>query len=205
MPPTPGPTVVIATGPLTSDALAADIAARRPGVPVLLRRDQPHRDGRVDRHGSAFRASRWDRSLARPGAKPAAARRAADDGEGDYLNCPMTATSTARFHDALVHGEKARRCTISTRTRFFEGCLPIEVLARRGADTLRFGPMKPIGLTDPRTGRRPYAVVQLRQENLAGDPYNLVGFQTQLKWGEQTRVLRMIPGLEQAPSSCASA
>jgi methylenetetrahydrofolate--tRNA-(uracil-5-)-methyltransferase len=84
------------------------------------------------------------------------------------------------------------------RERFFEGCLPIEVMAHRGSDTLRFGPMKPVGLVDPRTGRRPYAVVQLRQDNLAGDHYSLVGFQTQLKWGEQARVLRMIPGLEQA-------
>ena len=84
------------------------------------------------------------------------------------------------------------------KEKFFEGCLPIEVMAHRGEDTLRFGPMKPVGLTDPRTGRQPYAVVQLRQDNLAGDHYSLVGFQTQLKWGEQARVLRLIPGLEQA-------
>jgi len=101
------------------------------------------------------------------------------------------------FHQAIVSAEKAEVHDFDNTT-FFEGCLPIEVMAHRGVDTLRFGPMKPAGLTDPRTDRRPYAVVQLRQDNLAGDHYSLVGFQTQIKWGEQTRVLRMIPGLEQA-------
>jgi methylenetetrahydrofolate--tRNA-(uracil-5-)-methyltransferase len=117
--------------------------------------------------------------------------------DGDYLNCPMTADEYRAFHDAIVSAEKAAVHDFDNTT-FFEGCLPIEVMAHRGVDTMRFGPMKPAGLRDPRTGRRPYAVVQLRQDNLAGDHYSLVGFQTQLKWGEQARVLRMIPGLEQA-------
>jgi methylenetetrahydrofolate--tRNA-(uracil-5-)-methyltransferase len=116
---------------------------------------------------------------------------------GDYLNCPMTAEEYQAFYDAVVGAEKAAVHDFDN-TRFFEGCLPIEVMAHRGVDTLRFGPMKPVGLRDPRTGHRPYAVVQLRQDNLAGDHYSLVGFQTQLKWGEQARVLRMIPGLEKA-------
>jgi methylenetetrahydrofolate--tRNA-(uracil-5-)-methyltransferase len=101
------------------------------------------------------------------------------------------------FHEAIVHAESATVHDFD-RERFFEGCLPIEVMAHRGVETLRFGPMKPVGLVDPRTGREPYAVVQLRQDNLAGDHFSLVGFQTQLKWGEQARVLRMIPGLAQA-------
>jgi methylenetetrahydrofolate--tRNA-(uracil-5-)-methyltransferase len=119
------------------------------------------------------------------------------DSGGDYLNCPFTREEFERFYEALVAAEKAAVHDFDNTT-FFEGCLPIEVMAHRGVDTLRFGPMKPAGLTDPRTGRRPYAVVQLRQDNLAGDHYSLVGFQTQVKWGEQARVLRMIPGLAQA-------
>ena len=120
-----------------------------------------------------------------------------DDGEGDYLNCPMNADEYRAFYAALTTAESATVHDFD-REKFFEGCLPIEVMAHRGEDTLRFGPMKPVGLTDPRTGRQPYAAVQLRQDNLAGDHYSLVGFQTQLKWGEQSRVLRMIPGLEEA-------
>jgi methylenetetrahydrofolate--tRNA-(uracil-5-)-methyltransferase len=120
-----------------------------------------------------------------------------DDGEGDYLNCPMTREDYARFYDALIHAESATVHDFD-KAVFFEGCLPVEVMAHRGEDTLRFGPMKPVGLVDPRTGRPPYAAVQLRQDNLAGDHYSLVGFQTQLKWGEQERVLRLIPGLEHA-------
>jgi methylenetetrahydrofolate--tRNA-(uracil-5-)-methyltransferase len=122
---------------------------------------------------------------------------AAGHHEGDYLNCPFTKDEYGRFYQAVVTAEKAAVHDFDT-AKFFEGCLPIEVMAHRGMDTLRFGPMKPAGLTDPRTGRWPYAVVQLRQDTLAGDHYSLVGFQTQLKWGEQARVLRMIPGLEQA-------
>jgi methylenetetrahydrofolate--tRNA-(uracil-5-)-methyltransferase len=116
---------------------------------------------------------------------------------GDYLNCPFTADEYRAFHAAITTAELAGGHDFDN-TKFFEGCLPIEVMAHRGVDTLRFGPMKPAGLRDPRTGRRPFAVVQLRQDNLAGDHYSLVGFQTQMKWGEQARVLRMIPGLEHA-------
>jgi methylenetetrahydrofolate--tRNA-(uracil-5-)-methyltransferase len=185
--------VIVATGPLTSDELSADIA-RFVGrdhlaffdaiSPIVLAET-------IDR-SKVFRASRWNRSL-RGGEGPACG----DDGEGDYLNCPLTPDEYRRFHQAIVTAEKAEVHDFDN-TQFFEGCLPIEVMAHRGPDTLRFGPMKPAGLTDPRTGRWPYAVVQLRQDNLAGDHYSLVGFQTQLKWGEQARVLRMIPGLEQA-------
>jgi methylenetetrahydrofolate--tRNA-(uracil-5-)-methyltransferase len=220
--------VIIATGPLTSAALAADIA-RLVGAehlsfydaisPIVL-------SDSIDR-GKVFRASRWDRSLRRgdplatkkrpaPAATPerghgdpsegvsASEGKVAsgpacgvDDGEGDYLNCPFTRDEYAQFYDALVHAESATVHDFD-KEKFFEGCLPIEVMAHRGVDTLRFGPMKPVGLVDPRTGREPYAAVQLRQDNLAGDHFSLVGFQTQLKWGEQARVLRMIPGLEQA-------
>jgi methylenetetrahydrofolate--tRNA-(uracil-5-)-methyltransferase len=109
----------------------------------------------------------------------------------------MTSEEYRVFYEALVAAEKAEVHDFD-RTKFFEGCLPIEVMAHRGTDTLRFGPMKPVGLPDPRTGRNPHAVVQLRQDNLAGDHFSLVGFQTQLKWGEQARVLRLIPGLERA-------
>jgi methylenetetrahydrofolate--tRNA-(uracil-5-)-methyltransferase len=113
------------------------------------------------------------------------------------LNCPFTADEYARFYQALVTAERAPLHEFDA-AKFFEGCLPIEVMASRGVDTLRFGPMKPVGLTDPRTGREPYAAVQLRQDNLAGDHFSLVGFQTQMKWGEQARVLQLIPGLERA-------
>jgi methylenetetrahydrofolate--tRNA-(uracil-5-)-methyltransferase len=109
----------------------------------------------------------------------------------------MTREEYERFYDAVIHAESATVHDFD-KEKFFEGCLPIEVMAHRGVDTLRFGPMKPVGLVDPRTGRAPYAVVQLRQDNIAGDHFSLVGFQTQLKWGEQERVLRLIPGLEHA-------
>ncbi len=120
-----------------------------------------------------------------------------DDGEGDYLNCPMDEAEYRAFYDALVAAESATVHDFDS-VQFFEGCLPIEVMAHRGRETLRFGPMKPVGLPDPRTGRIPFAVVQLRQDTLAGDHFSLVGFQTQLKWGDQARVLRMIPGLQDA-------
>jgi methylenetetrahydrofolate--tRNA-(uracil-5-)-methyltransferase len=179
--------LIIATGPLTSDALSADLAAFIGGEhlyfydaisPIVLAET-------IDAT-KVFRASRWDRSLG-----------AASSDEGDYLNCPLSQEEYDRFYDALVTAESATVHDFD-KAKFFEGCLPIEVMAHRGRDTLRFGPMKPVGLVDPRTGRTPYAVAQLRQDNLAGDHYSLVGFQTQLKWGEQARVLRMIPGLEQA-------
>jgi methylenetetrahydrofolate--tRNA-(uracil-5-)-methyltransferase len=188
--------LVLATGPLTSEALSAEIARLVGGEhlyfydaisPIVLAES-------IDR-SKVFRASRWDRSLRSP--EPEGPACAADDGQGDYLNCPMTREEYDRFYDAVSSAESATVHDLD-RERFFEGCLPIEVMARRGRDTLRFGPMKPVGLTDPRTGRTAYAVVQLRQDTLAGDHFSLVGFQTQLKWGEQARVLTMIPGLEQA-------
>ncbi len=175
--------VIIATGPLTSDTLSAAIATfvGRQHLaffdaisPIVLAES-------LDM-SKVFRASRWNRG---------------QNADGDYLNCPFTKDEYLRFHDAIVTAEKATVHDFD-HTKFFEGCLPIEVMAHRGVDTLRFGPMKPAGLDDPRTGRWPYAVVQLRQDNLAADHYSLVGFQTQLKWGEQARVLRLIPGLEHA-------
>jgi methylenetetrahydrofolate--tRNA-(uracil-5-)-methyltransferase len=203
--------VIIATGPLTSDALSAEIARLVGGEhlyfydaisPIVLAET-------IDR-GTVFRQSRWDRSLRREIRQqpdPTEENRGArvqpnvscgvDDGQGDYLNCPMTREQYERFYDALIHAESATVHDFD-KEKFFEGCLPIEVMAHRGVDTLRFGPMKPVGLIDPRTGRPPYAAVQLRQDNLAADHFSLVGFQTQLKWGEQARVLRLIPGLEQA-------
>ncbi len=197
--------VIIATGPLTSDALAADIAALVGSShlyfydaisPIVLAET-------IDR-SKVFRASRWHRSLRgakEPGGQgargPEGAACGVDDGAGDYLNCPMTRGEYDAFYEALVSAESATVHDFD-KEKFFEGCLPIEVMAHRGRDTLRFGPMKPVGLIDPRTGREPYACVQLRQDNLAGDHFSLVGFQTQIKWGEQARVLRMIPGLEQA-------
>ena len=206
--------VIVATGPLTSEALSADLASivgqshlyfYDAISPIVLAET-------IDR-SKVFRQSRWDRSLrgagvpgARvpgatvPGATVPAADGAAcgvDDGEGDYLNCPMTRGEYEAFYQALVTAESATVHDFD-KERFFEGCLPIEVMAHRGPDTLRFGPMKPVGLLDPRSGREPYAAVQLRQDNLAGDHFSLVGFQTQIKWGDQARVLRMIPGLEAA-------
>jgi methylenetetrahydrofolate--tRNA-(uracil-5-)-methyltransferase len=201
--------LIIATGPLTSDALSADIAALVGNKhlyfydavsPIVLAES-------LDM-SKVFRASRWGRSLRagavreRPGDLPDEQRGSGpacgvDDGEGDYLNCPFTAEEYARFYEALMAAEKAPLHEFDD-PKFFEGCLPIEVMASRGVDTLRFGPMKPVGLPDPRTGREAYAVVQLRQDNLAASHYSLVGFQTQMKWGEQARVLKLIPGLEHA-------
>lgn len=176
---------IIATGPLTSDALAHSIA-RWSGQHYLYFYDAlcP-----IVEHDSidlniAFRQSRHD------------------DGElieGDYLNCPMTKEEYEAFHQALISAETAAlRDFEQEDAKFFEGCMPVEVLAKRGEESLRFGPMRPIGLIDPRTGQRPYAVVQLRQDNIAGSLYNLVGFQTNLRWGDQKRVLQMIPGLGNA-------
>jgi methylenetetrahydrofolate--tRNA-(uracil-5-)-methyltransferase len=185
--------IIIATGPLTSDALSADIAAMI-GTKHLYFYDAISPIVLADSidMSKVFRASRWGRSLRGQGEACGA-----DDGEGDYLNCPFTADEYARFYQALVTAERAPLHEFD-EAKFFEGCLPIEVMASRGVDTLRFGPMKPVGLTDPRTGREPYAAVQLRQDNLAGDHFSLVGFQTQMKWGEQARVLQLIPGLERA-------
>jgi methylenetetrahydrofolate--tRNA-(uracil-5-)-methyltransferase len=195
--------LIIATGPLTSDALSADIAAMV-GAAHLYFYDavSPIVLAETIDMSKVFRASRWGRSLrgaaaVQVGAPTAAPSCGLDDGEGDYLNCPFTADEYARFYAALVAAERAPLHELD-QAKFFEGCLPVEVMASRGIDTLRFGPMKPVGLVDPRTGREPYAVVQLRQDNLAGDHFSLVGFQTQMKWGEQARVLRLIPGLDNA-------
>jgi len=196
--------VIVATGPLTSDALSADIAALVGSShlyfydaisPIVLAES-------VDAT-KVYRASRWSRSLhTKKGDSSLFSQKkgtacGVDDGEGDYLNCPFTREEYERFYAALMAAEKAGVHEFD-QPKFFEGCLPIEVMAARGVDTLRFGPMKPVGLPDPRTGREPYAVVQLRQDNIAGDHYSLVGFQTQMKWGAQAEVLRMVPGLEHA-------
>ena len=193
--------VIVATGPLTSPSLSEAVSALvgrehlyfYDAISPIVLADSIDLD-------IAFRASRWGRDsppVAAENDRPGVGCAAGAQGDGDYLNCPMTANEYRRFFEALVGAELATVHEID-RERFFEGCLPIEVMARRGEDTLRFGPMKPVGLVDPRTGRRPYAVVQLRQDTLAGDHFSLVGFQTQLKWGEQARVLRLIPGLEHA-------
>jgi methylenetetrahydrofolate--tRNA-(uracil-5-)-methyltransferase len=174
------PLVVLATGPLTSDALAAEIAAFV-GTSHLYFYDAVSPVIEADSIDLArtFRASRYGK------------------GGDDYLNCPLSADEYRAFHAALT-GAATAQIHDFEKEFFFEGCLPVEVIASRGEDTLRFGPMKPVGLVDPRTGVRPYAVVQLRQDNLAASHYSMVGFQTHLKWGEQARVFRMIPGLERA-------
>ncbi|MBZ0297188.1 MAG: methylenetetrahydrofolate--tRNA-(uracil(54)-C(5))-methyltransferase (FADH(2)-oxidizing) TrmFO [Anaerolineae bacterium] len=179
-----GPTV-IATGPLTSNALAADIA-RLSGQEYLYFYDaiSPIVTYESIDMSIAFKASRYDRG---------------EQDEGDYINCPMNKEEYERFVQALLTAERAELRDFEREDpHFFEGCLPIEQLAERGADTLAFGPMRPIGLRDPRTGKRPYAVVQLRRDNLAGSLYNIVGFQTNIRWGQQEAILRLIPGLENA-------
>ncbi len=172
--------VVIATGPLTSPALS-EALARLTGSTHLYFYDAiaPVVDAETINTEVAFRAARYDK------------------GGADYLNCPMSEEDYSRFYEALIAAESVPLHEFE-QTMYFEGCLPIEEIARRGRDTLRFGPMKPVGLRDPRTGQMPYAAVQLRQENLLADSYNLVGFQNHLKFGDQKRVLRLIPGLEQA-------
>ncbi|MEO7145758.1 MAG: methylenetetrahydrofolate--tRNA-(uracil(54)-C(5))-methyltransferase (FADH(2)-oxidizing) TrmFO [Bryobacteraceae bacterium] len=175
---------IVATGPLTSDALAEEIA-RITGSHRLFFYDSisPIVDADSIDLSIAFRASRYGKSI---------------DGGDDYLNCPFDKEQYGRFLDALLTAESVPAHIAEDNVRYFEACLPIEEIARRGRDTLRFGPMKPMGLVDPRTGRRPYAVVQLRQENLRAGSYNLVGFQNHMRFGEQARVLRLIPGLERA-------
>ena len=176
---------IVATGPLTSDALGGEIQ-RITGSDHLAFYDSisPIVDAESIDMDRVYFAARWDK------------------GTADYINCPMNRDEYDRFYDALLTAEPAESKEWENLEcfppRYFEGCLPIEVLARRGRDTLRFGPMKPVGLRDPRTGKTPWAVVQLRKENLRADSYNLVGFQNHLKYGEQARVLRMIPGLENA-------
>ncbi|MCL6599602.1 MAG: FADH(2)-oxidizing methylenetetrahydrofolate--tRNA-(uracil(54)-C(5))-methyltransferase TrmFO [Alicyclobacillus macrosporangiidus] len=172
--------VIVATGPLTSPSLSESIRRVVGGeylyfydaaAPIVLRES-------IDMD-KVFLASRYGK------------------GDAAYLNCPMTEEEFDRFYEALVSAETAPLHDFEEE-KYFEGCMPVEVMAKRGKKTLLFGPMKPVGLVDPRTGRRPFAVVQLRQDNAAATLFNLVGFQTHLKWGEQKRVFRMIPGLEEA-------
>lgn len=175
--------VIVASGPLTSDALAESIARTASGerlyfydsISPIVWADSINMD-------IAFRANRYDKGL---------------DGSADYINCPLNREEYEAFIEALREAQQYS-AHIPDDIPYFESCLPIEELARRGKDTLRFGPMKPVGLTDPRTGRWPHAAVQLRQENSRADSYNLVGFQNYLRFGEQQRVFRMIPGLEHA-------
>jgi methylenetetrahydrofolate--tRNA-(uracil-5-)-methyltransferase len=178
--PSSGPTIV-ATGPLTAMRLAESIGAATgsdalaffDAIAPIVYRDSIDMD-------VAWMAARWDK------------------GGKDYINCPMTKEQYLAFHQALLDGEKTEFREWEKDTPYFEGCMPIEVMAERGLDTLRFGPMKPVGLDDPRTGRWPHAVVQLRQDNALGTLFNMVGFQTKLKYAEQVRIFRMIPGLEKA-------
>lgn len=173
--------VIIATGPLTSDSLASDIekiCGNRfsffDAAAPIVTSDSLNKD-------IVFFASRYDR------------------GDADYINCPMNKEEYTRFYTELINAESAELKDFDKESfKVYEGCMPVEVLAKRGEDTMRFGPLKPVGLTDKRTGKRPYAVVQLRKENHEGTMYNLVGFQTNLKFGEQKRVFSMIPGLENA-------
>jgi methylenetetrahydrofolate--tRNA-(uracil-5-)-methyltransferase len=182
LPPPEAGEAIIATGPLTSPDLAAAIAAVTgetqlaffDAIAPIVYRESINFD-------RAWFQSRYDK------------------GDGaDYINCPLNEEEYAAFLSALAAGEKTSFKEWEENTPYFEGCLPIEVMAERGPDTLRYGPMKPVGLTDPKTGQRPHAVVQLRQDNALGSLYNIVGFQTKLKYGEQIRVFRMIPGLENA-------
>jgi methylenetetrahydrofolate--tRNA-(uracil-5-)-methyltransferase len=208
---------IIATGPLTSEALAGEIARlsgssltsaakaslesrHETAAPEALRHPQsdnlhahdpaPHNLHFYDSISPIVEAESIDMARVYMAARY-------DKGSADYINCPMTQEVYEQFLDALLAAQSVEEREWE-KLNYFESCLPIEEIARRGRDTLRFGPMKPVGLKDPRTGRMPYAVVQLRQENLRADSYNLVGFQNHLKFGEQARVLRMIPGLENA-------
>lgn len=176
----PNGPVIIATGPLTSPALSEELRSLTgeeylyfyDAAAPIIEKDSIDMD-------KVFVQSRYDK------------------GEAAYLNCPMNEEEFNRFYEALIQAETAPVKNFEKEI-FFEGCMPIEVLARRGKKTLLFGPLKPVGLTDPRTGERPFAVVQLRQDNHAGTLYNIVGFQTHLKWGPQKEVVRLIPGLEKA-------
>ena len=173
--------VIIATGPLTSEALHEPIAALTGKSLSFFDAAAPIVTGESISMERAFYASRYDK------------------GTADYLNCPMTKEEYLAFYDALIHAETAPLHDFEQEgLRVYEGCMPVEVLAKRGEDAIRYGMMKPVGLRDPHTGLRPYAVVQLRKENREGTLWNLVGFQTNLKWGEQKRVFSMIPGLENA-------
>jgi len=193
---------IIATGPLTSDGLASEIARLSGSIeeeskPERASRPLPHDLAPHSPHlyfydsiSPIVEADSIDMARVYMAARY-------DKGSADYINCPMTPEEYGRFYDALLAAQSVEERDWE-KLNYFEGCLPIEEIARRGRDTLRFGPMKPVGLIDPRTGKMPYAVVQLRQENLRADSYNLVGFQNHLKFGEQALVLRLIPGLENA-------
>jgi methylenetetrahydrofolate--tRNA-(uracil-5-)-methyltransferase len=175
---------IIATGPLTSDSLSQEIARLSSSSSENTRlyfydSISPIVEADSIEMSKVYLAARYDK------------------GSADYINCPMSKEDYDRFYDALIAAQSVEEKDWE-KLNYFESCLPIEEIARRGRDTLRFGPMKPVGLKDPRTGKMPYAVVQLRQENLRADAYNLVGFQNHLKFGEQARVLRLIPGLENA-------
>ncbi|PYX32747.1 MAG: methylenetetrahydrofolate--tRNA-(uracil(54)-C(5))-methyltransferase (FADH(2)-oxidizing) TrmFO [Acidobacteria bacterium] len=190
---------IVATGPLTSESLAEEIARlsepQERAEPERASRPLPHNSHSphlyfYDSISPIVEADSIDMTRVYLAARY-------DKGSADYINCPMTKGEYSRFYDALLEAQSVEERDWE-KLNYFEGCLPIEEIARRGRDTLRFGPMKPVGLMDPRTGKMPYAVVQLRQENLRADSYNLVGFQNHLKFGEQARVLRLIPGLENA-------
>lgn len=173
---------VIATGPLTADALAEKITALCGGGLHFFDAAAPIVTAESIDMSCAFTASRYDKG-----------------GDDAYINCPMNKEEYEAFHDALVHAERAPRHDVDVQNpKVYEGCMPVEILAQRGLDTLRFGPMKPVGLRDPRTGHRPWAVLQLRTENAEKTLYNLVGFQTNLRFPEQKRVFGMIPALRQA-------
>src|SRR6266568_1473834 len=175
-----GGLVIIASGPLTSDALAERISSLTGAYLYFYDAIAPIVSASSLDFSKVFRASRYGK------------------GEGDdYLNCPLTIDEYTSFVAALLAADKVPAREFE-KVIHFEGCMPVEEMAERGPETLRFGPMKPVGLSDPRTGKEPYAVVQLRQENLMADAYSLVGFQNHLRYGEQKRVLRLIPGLEQA-------
>lgn len=171
---------VLASGPLTSEALADDLQ-KLTGTDYLYFYDAaaPIVDGETINYDKVFWGSRYNK------------------GTADYLNCPMNQEEYERFYQALISAE-VQKLHDFEKEIYFEGCMPVEVMAGRGPQTLLFGPLKPVGIVDPRTNMRPYAVVQLRKDNAAGTLFNLVGFQTHLKWGEQQRVFRMIPGLEEA-------
>lgn len=173
---------VVATGPLTSDALAKDIAARFGDALSFYDAAAPIVTAESVDPALSFRASRYGRE---------------ESGQGDYINCPMNKEEYETFHEALTTAELALLHGFDVPP-VYEGCMPIEILARRGADSIRFGPMKPVGLRDPRTGHRPWAVLQLRAENAAGTLYNLVGCQTNLKFHEQKRVFSLVPALHNA-------
>lgn len=195
---------IIATGPLTSDALAEEIR-RRLGVESLAFYDAiaPIVSGESVNHDIVFRASRYGKetmpaeSRVPNGARQLEDTRAAENSSGAYLNCPLSREQYDALMDAIAAADQASAHDFDA-VPYFEGCMPVEEMARRGRETLRFGPMKPVGLSDPRTGKRPYAVVQLRMEDRAGRMWNMVGFQTRLRYPEQQRVFRMIPGLENA-------